>query len=259
MEAMVDGTELRRLLQSTFLKKQAANSRYSLRAFARHLEMSPSAVSEIIRGKRQISRKLAERLADRMGVGSEEWERIFKGKAIDKKRQGATAYSQFDMDAYHVIAQWHYFAILSLAELDDFDGCPSVIARRLNISERQAANALKTLERLELLARGSDGKIIWTGKNFKTSEDVRDLSAQRSLREGLDLARQALDHQPVDAREFTSITMAIDPDRIDEAKLMIRKFRDRLSSFLEGGDRRRIYRLGVQLFSLSDNGRAFDE
>jgi uncharacterized protein (TIGR02147 family) len=255
----MDVIELQRLLQGTFLKKQATNTRYSLRAFARQLEMSPSAVSEILRGKRKISRRLGERLADRLSLGPEEWKTIFEPKSAGPKQTIPTAYAAFDMDAYHAVAQWHYFAILSLAETKEFDGLPSTIAHRLNISERRAGHALGVLERLKLLARDKDGNLVWTGRNFTTREDVKDLSARRSLREGLDLARQALDHQPVSVREFTAITVAIDPDRLSEAKAMIRAFRDQLAAFLEGGQRRRIYRLGIQLFSLSDKERAFDE
>lgn len=255
----MDEHALRQLLQGRFLKKQAKNPKYSLRAFARYLDMSPSAVSEILRGKRNVSRKLGERIAGRINTKPEEWNQIFLVDRKDKKKKVQPIYSEFDMDTYHAVSQWYYFAILSLAELDDFDGNPKTLSLRLNISEKQAKDALKRLERLALLKRNKKGYLTWTESNFKTSEDIKNISAQRSLREGLDLARQALDHQSIEEREFSAITMAIDPSRIPDAKRMIRKFRDQLSDFLEGGNRQRIYRLGIQLFSLSDNGRSFDE
>ena len=67
-----DQTSCRVILQQTLFTKQQKNKRYSLRAFARDLKISPSFLSEVINGKYGISKQLAGQIADRLGFNSEE-------------------------------------------------------------------------------------------------------------------------------------------------------------------------------------------
>ncbi len=65
-------TSCRVILQQTLFSKQQKNRRYSLRAFARDLKISPSFLSEVLNGKYGISKQLAGQIADRLGFSSEE-------------------------------------------------------------------------------------------------------------------------------------------------------------------------------------------
>jgi plasmid maintenance system antidote protein VapI len=65
-------TSCRVILQQTLFTKQQKNKRYSLRAFARDLKISPSFLSEVLNGKYGISKQLAAQIADRLGFNSEE-------------------------------------------------------------------------------------------------------------------------------------------------------------------------------------------
>jgi len=47
---------------------QNRNPAYSLRSFSRKLKINPSALCEILKGKRRVSRKMAERLLAQMGA-----------------------------------------------------------------------------------------------------------------------------------------------------------------------------------------------
>lgn len=67
-----DQTSCRVILQQTLFTKQQKNKRYSLRAFARDLKISPSFLSEVLNGKYGISKQLAGQIADRLGFNSEE-------------------------------------------------------------------------------------------------------------------------------------------------------------------------------------------
>lgn len=56
----------RDLLLDELRRRQARNVRYSLRAFARALDMDPSTLSKILRGKRALSMRKAFDLAMRL-------------------------------------------------------------------------------------------------------------------------------------------------------------------------------------------------
>lgn len=65
------------------------------------------------------------------------------------------------------------------------------------------------------------------------------------------MAEQSLDNDAVDTRDFVSITMAIDVDKIPEAKRRIREFWSELRQFLEFGSKKEVYQFSAQLFPLS--------
>jgi hypothetical protein len=55
-----------RILQERYVEFRKKRPGLSLRAYARHLQTSPSAISEILRGKRRVSPKLMEKVIDRL-------------------------------------------------------------------------------------------------------------------------------------------------------------------------------------------------
>lgn len=247
--------EIRKILSSEITKAQAHNPSYSLRAFARKIGIQPSALSEILNGKRNVTRKMAARILDHLCVNPEQAQTLMS--KLNNKRMASEAISsrsefvQVNMDHYHVISEWYYFAILSLAETKGFKVQPEWIARRLNISIPNTRIALKRLERLGLLKRNPKGHLVWAGVHFKTSNDVVNMSLRRSHYQNLELAKASLDKDEVSVRDFSSMTMAIDPKKIPEAKEMIKEFRRRLSDFMESGEKQEVYRICLQLFPLS--------
>ncbi len=67
-------------LQSALLRRydeiKARNGRFSVRAFARQLGLQASATNEIMKGQRKVSRALAERLAERLKLNTEDRQNI---------------------------------------------------------------------------------------------------------------------------------------------------------------------------------------
>ena len=58
-----DNELMRKYLQNELLKRCEKNPHYSLRSFAKSLEISPSALSAILNKKRNLTDKTAKRLA----------------------------------------------------------------------------------------------------------------------------------------------------------------------------------------------------
>jgi hypothetical protein len=55
----------------------------------------------------------------------------------------------------------------------------------------------------------------------------------------------------VEKRDFTAVTVAVNPKNLSTAKELIRKFQDELCDQLEAGRCTEVYRLSVQLFPLT--------
>ncbi|MCB0362486.1 MAG: TIGR02147 family protein, partial [Bdellovibrionales bacterium] len=222
IEAQKSGeSQLIALMQEELTRRQASNPAYSLRAFSKRIGIVPSAASEIMSGKRRVSQAMAKIILENLQINPRKMNNLLSKLASRKKVDGAKelkTYTQVDMTKYHVISDWYYFAILSLAETKSFLDTPEWISERLNITLKQARLGLKHLEDLEMLFRNRDGKLRATGKKFKTTNDIQNLALQRSHLQTLDLAKSAVFDQGVEQRDIGSITMAIDTSLLPESK-----------------------------------------
>ena len=260
---------VRRLLIDEFAACRRKNPRYSLRAFANRLGVVPSALSDWMAGKRAVSPSMAERVMRSLNLDSRQTSlvlgRLRAENHLLKVAHAAAggspekAFTLLESDTYHVIADWYYFAVLSLAETTAFVAKPDWIAERLGISQDQARDALERLMRLKLLVMDTQGKVVPTGRQLRTTSDVPDATLRRCLHQNLERARESLDRDPVEVRDFSSITMAIDPDLLPEAKALIQKFRRNLCQLLESGAKREVYKMNIELFPLTSASSAHDK
>lgn len=79
---------------------------------------------------------------------------------------------------------------------------------------------------------------------------VKEVSLEQH-REALENALRALENVPLKSAGSYGRAIALDPNRIDEAKALISQFLDELSVLLEAGERTEVYQIGVQLFPLT--------
>ena len=241
-------------LRREYLKRRNKNVAFSLRAFARVLKVPSGRLSEIFSGKRKLTIQLAESIAQRLGMSPQEKERFLKSLPQNGVRNRTwtpvdNAYKQLSIDTFCVISDWYHYATLSLLELRDFDPSPKSIATRLGISVVEARAAIERLLRLELIARKGNS-LVRTETSLTTTHDIVSSRLRRFHRQTLEKAIRSLEDIPLESRDITSITMAIDANKLPAAKRMISRFRRRMAGFLESGERTAVYTLNVQLFPL---------
>ncbi|MCM2322977.1 MAG: DUF4423 domain-containing protein [Oligoflexia bacterium] len=243
-------------LQEEFRRRRERNPRFSLRAFGRMLNIPPGRLSEVFGRKRPITLAMGQRIADRLAYPPAAKLKLLQ--AIQRQQllragtlgPGAESedeeYQQLREDEFRFIADWQHFALLYLFETRGFRGDPSWMARRIGISTVEAQAALERLERLGLIQRKRNRYVKLAG-DLTTTHDISSVALRQSHRQSLLQAIDTLEEVPLELRDLTSITMAIDPRRIPAAKLMIRDFRRKLSRYLEQGERTEVYNLNVQL------------
>jgi len=239
-------TEIIAKLTNEYTKTKSRNPSYSLRAFSSRIGIPVSALSEILNGKRELTNKMAKRILDGLGVNPLESQRIIDGFENQDSDE-----NNLNLQQFKVISEWYCFAILSLAEINDFSIDPDWISKRLNIQKREAKSATNTLIDLGMLEQDVDGKYVATGVQYKTPSDIANISLKNHTLQTMELAKESLLHDPVEIRDFSTVTMAIDPSKINEAKKMIKTFRKRISKKLESGNKKEVYKIAIQLFPLT--------
>ena len=238
-------TDYRELLQRELADRKAANPAYSLRAFARDLKVNPATLSQTLNRKRKLSLRNAHKIADHLSLSPEEIKSLFgpNGRAERSEYQ----YLNFAEDRFRLVSDWYFLAILSLARIPTSRSDPKWIARRLGISVYEVKAALTRLKRMRLI-KVNRGKLKRTALPLMTGHDISSSAFRKHQKQNLKLAELSIDRDPLSIRENSSVTMAIDPRRINEAKHRILKFKKSLSNYLEKGEPSEVYTLAIQLF-----------
>lgn len=242
------------------------NPNYSLRAFARDIQINPSQLSDLIRGKIGISSKKALIVAERLGLNQKE-ALLFKSLVeVEHGRtpaiiENAKKYIQtnsfgenfkaLSLDGFKVISEWHYFAILSTMELDDFDGTADYIAKKLNLPLKEVEGSIIRLVKMDIIDF-KDGKFVLTGVMLTTTHDIQSSALKKFHKGHIAKSVAALDEVAVDLRDITSMTMAIDLGKMKEAKEMIKTFRREFCRVMESGKKNQVYNLNIQFIPLTD-------
>jgi uncharacterized protein (TIGR02147 family) len=77
------------------------------------------------------------------------------------------------------------------------------------------------------------------------------MALRKSHQQNLELARRALEEQEVHERDFTSLTLAMDRNRLPEMKQRIRKFLMQINQEFETQNRTDVFKMNIQAFSLT--------
>ena len=254
-------------LYEGFNDARSRNPHVSLRAYARRLAVSPAALSEILRGKRRISMNRAKELIDRMGMDPLESDRILNLFAQESKSTARkTAASASDLkalqsvtDQFNIASEWYHYAIVALAQTSDFDSRTEVIAKRLGITEKLAETAIERLVRAGIFLN-ENNQLILKPQLRRIEGSIPTNIIQSALRkaqtQNLDLARVALDQENIETHEFGSLTLAMSPERLSDARQKIKEFFEKFEQTLElSGNRTEVYKLNLQLIQLSQRER----
>lgn len=263
---------VRAVLKEVLAEKAKRNPRYSLRAMARDLEVSPSFLSALMNARKKLAFTKALDFVRCLNLDELTAQRLLRAATIESAKgeqsqsflarslttsDGAPSASDFvtlEIDRFKLLSDWHHLAILDLTLVNGFRPDVDWVARQLRISPAAVSTAVDRLVRLGLLD-AKEG--AW--KKLHAKLVVPTTRSEKAVREFhvqmLDKAKEALAEQDADEfplRDINGTTMAIDARRIPEAKKRIQAFRRSLFEFLaDGGEANELYQLNVQLFRLT--------
>lgn len=236
------------ILNQKFLELKAKNPRLSHRFFAQKIGISSGALSEILKGKRTISRKLAIKIASRLLLDPIDTA-TFVGNNLVPGEAKDIDYLQLQDDQFHLISEWPHFAILNLVKSDQCIHRPTWFAQQLNLPLKVTQEAIDRLLRLEMLVYEKK-KYVRTKNHLQTSDDVLNLSIQKSNIEDLEMMQNQLGALAVNERDLTSLTMLLDPKKMSEFKRWLRKAQDQFALKYETTNSATAFRLTMALFPL---------
>lgn len=267
-ESIFDAVSVNDFLRRELDRRLGTNPRYSMRAFARQLGMSPGELSEVLREKRPISSRACQKVARALDLSPAEFKHLLvlatttghsntrAGDPLPLKSALATAQIyRLNEDRFRLVSDWWCLAILNLLDLDEIKWTGPDIAERFGISILQAQSAMERLERLQLVKKLYGDRAVPTNDFVEHLSDVSSEAIRRYHRSLLEKAIEALDTHDREQRDITGIGFAIDRRELKAIAHEISEFQDQLIA--KYGRKRRgrkfdsVYQFETALFRLS--------
>ncbi|UXR64806.1 TIGR02147 family protein [Bdellovibrio bacteriovorus] len=251
----IQARSFKQLLQEELVARCRSNPNYSLRSFARSLQVEPSALSQMINGKRPITEKMKMRLGSALGLTTDQLRRLpASAEAMQGHNEIRIQFQQLTMDSFAVISDWYHYAILELTYLEDFKSDAIWIAQRLGITKSEVNIAVNRLLRLGLLKKNEKGKWIDASENgelthlspSETSDAARKYQIQL-----LELSQNAVREIAVKKRNHTSATLCFDPEDLELAIERIADFRRSFARDFQPKKAKDVYQLQISFFPLT--------
>jgi uncharacterized protein (TIGR02147 family) len=237
--------DFRSFLQEELISRCRRNPNYSLRSFAKALSISHSALTEMLNGKRPITKKSIEKLGLTLGLSLESlktYQNVPVATSTQKQADAAT-YQQITIDQFAVISDWYHFSHTT-----------ANFARALGITKSEANIAVERLLRIGILEKNEEDRFIELNAGFATniSGNLTSMGSKKLQKQILEQSIEALVNLPIEVRNHTSMTMAVDPKLLPEAIERIKKFRRELTEFLEtSGEATEVYQMSLSLFPIT--------
>ncbi|WP_413290943.1 TIGR02147 family protein [Bdellovibrio sp. HCB337] len=257
------------LLRDELISRQKKNEAYSLRSFAQTIGVSPSYLSLLFHGRRQLSQDKAVSIARKLQWNQSrqkyfltlvEFEntKVAKDKQmlLEELQKWARASKQVPslaVDQFAMISEWQHSAILAILTLPNFVGRIKNIAERLNISEADAESCLQRLQRLNLVSQDEQGLWQTTHEELHVIPEVASNAVRSYHKEVIRKAMVAIDTQESAERDFSNFILTVDGKKMGEAKKRIFAFQQEMAQLLEGKTPSKLYQLSIQLFRVDQD------
>lgn len=253
-------------LKEELARRIKANSRYSLRSFAKYLDINPSTLSRVLSGEKRLGLELSKKIAARLDLSPKEAREFlfsiaeaYQDKSVKRKKSDVkellksktmkTLERDLTPEVFKIISDWYHYAILQLAETENCKNDPAWLARKLNINEMEAKFAIDRLLELEMV-EVRDGKLVRTVEKLNAGDpSLTTVAHRKRIKQIAEKSLASLENDPISKRNHTTMTMAIDPEQLPIAKEMIDRFMDELSSVLQT-KKKNVYELQINLFPL---------
>lgn len=244
-------------IQEKYNERAAKNSRYSLRAFAKDLNIEHSILSKILAKKRNLTFETANKILSGLSLQASIKNSLLltisdsTNYAKGLEDQEFVTLSEFELDNTY---KWYYYAFLSALEVKNVEPTLDGIASYLGLDIKTSEDVAHTLKKLGAVEE-DHGQLRLTGMCYTSTNEVKSEALIKAHADHIDLSKVYLDSEErkSDVSDYSGITVAVPKQKLDEAKRRIKEFRRSFAIWISQDDvpKTDVYRLNIQLFPLN--------
>jgi uncharacterized protein (TIGR02147 family) len=265
----------RQILKEEMIKRCRANRSYSLRAFAKFLDMDSTFLSRVLNGKKNISYSTARRIAKKLFEKEEERHHFVglaeyavakndsaKEIALENIRNydNSKEHIQLELDKFRVIAEWYHLPILDAFSLDSLGHDDNSIAKFLGISTFEVKEAKERLVGLGLLKKDGN-RYIKTRVKLVVPGGVANVAIQKYHRAMIKKSLDSVVGHSKDDRYLKGHTLALSTDDIQTIKGWIDELNKKAAKLAvqhRKKSREKLYQLNIQFLDLQKKGEVHE-
>lgn len=247
---VLQNSDFRSYLKRELDQRCKNNPAYSLRAFARQLQVSHAALSQILSGKRPLTAKTRKRMALSLGISPQQLMKF----QLSPETQFEERFVSLEIDKFEAISEWYHDAILELTRLKCFKADHRWIARTLEININQVNAAVERLISFGLLEINSSGKWVDLSANnsINFDEGYTSSAMKKYQKDILQKSSKAIDELPRELRDHTSLMLVYSKSNMKKAKKVIKEFRSAFSAMAQKSASEDVYVLNVSFFPITN-------
>jgi len=274
MDSIYKYTDYRKYIKDKIDEIKKDSKTFSYRHFNRKSGLKSSAhLKLIVDGKRNITQETIFRLCQGLTLGKREaryFEILVYFTQARTHKEKNHYYQQLlklfpqksaeiiESKYYKMFSHWYYIAILELVRIATFQDDPKWIAAQLKpaISVNKAKQALNDLHQMGLIQNIDSKTVTRTENMISTPEVVQSIAITIFHEQIMTLALHSLRHDPVEEKEFSSLTIAVSKEDLPQLKKMMQEFRKRVHGILESSTQIKtdIIQMNTNFFKLTKTG-----
>lgn len=245
--------QLNQLLQQKFEELKSTNPRFSLRALATKAEISPGHLSEVLSGKRPISRSHLEKLIRPLRFSDTDIQFAYERLKVAEELQKVANEPEriLTNEDFAQIAHQDYFNALAAMDLSSSQLNAEYISKKIGLPVEQTKNILQVLTSLGVIKEDTKGSLYKTLRSISTQKDIPNFDIQAFHDNSLEQTQKTFRDIPVEQRDMIHVSMAVNPEHIPFAKKELEKCCKKVYAKLSQGEKTAVYRLGIQLLPVN--------
>lgn len=220
--------QYRDAIRTEYTRRRERNPSYSLRSFARDLDVSASQLSEVMNQKKNMSRKMAQKIANQIGLRPEEAELFILSTEIESEssiRPGEQSWQAWleknriqkelgrpvnlDETRFKLISELRPHVLFATFGLKNFRLNYTWLSTLLGVFQSQLRDLFKRLEAIGAIQWTPKGEPELLAERFSSTEGVPSQSIRQYHRSTLQHAIECLDKVPVHERDVRSMIFAV--------------------------------------------------
>jgi uncharacterized protein (TIGR02147 family) len=263
-----DFNEYREYLQEYYRERKEQSYFWSYRFMADKLGIDHSLIIKIFSGQRHLKEEYLPKVVDLCKLNQREAEYFKNLYYYNKAKSDAQIKLYFEKmlalksvtslniqeNQYKYFQKWYYAAVRSVVEYLDFKDDYKTLAKHIspNISVKQAREAVQLLNNLGFIYKDKTGSWKLKQNHIQTPEKWKSLLIKNYQQECVQQSMQALDLFKKEAIDISTITMAIEVDKLSFIKHVLQACRESIvQQVAEMDNPNQSYQFNMQLFPVS--------
>lgn len=238
-------------LNETYEVRKKKNARYSLRSFARDLDISSGRLISIMQLKELPGEVTLGKIFSSLSTAEDKKDKILKDlKRARFKPKDHRFEKVLDSSQVEQMGHWQTWAIYTLMQRQDFDGSAEWLAQKTELDKEFVLERLQALVHIGLV-RFEDKKYLLKVGNVTSGSGIPSKVMRELHKQFIQRGVESIEAVDIQFRDISGITFCMEPEKMDEARTLISEFRSKMAGLVRSETpTSELYQLSVQFYPL---------